>query len=819
MRDRSRSLCVILGSLLFGSSLPAIGDAVAVGLAAMTLEELMEVEVTLTGRGETPLYETAAAVFVLSADDIRRSGATSIAEALRLIPGMVVARVDANKWAISARGFNGRFANKLLVQIDGRSVYTPTFSGVYWEVQDVVLEDVERIEVIRGPGATLWGANAVNGVINVVTSSADQTQGTLAVAAVGTEERGAGTLRYGGRFGERLNWRIWGKYFAHDGFVDVDGRATADDWQLGRSGLRADWAADHDKLMVQTEAHRGEAGQTFRLNELQPPYLRVIDADSQLSGGHVMGRWHHDISPAASWALQLFYDHLDHAEEIFEDVRDTWDMDFQHHTRWGQRHEVVWGVGYRYTSNQTQGSFSTSLNPSGRAQDVFSGFLQDEMSLASGRARLTAGAKFEHNDYTGFQLQPGVRLWWEMRPRHALWAASSRALRVPSQADQDVRLNLLVTPPDTSGAVPLTLFAILGGELKSEELTAFEVGYRGRPTDQLLLDVTAFFNVYRGVRGGRVSGFYTETDPPPLHLLVPVVNINGLDAETWGIELAADWRNVVADGTVLSCDGEVVLARPEAVRFSGLPRDLLEYGDAQQLSLLTSGSIVALEGGLLTTLYGRFEPAADKLEYACLAFSSADGGFTWQFRAVVADSQLTPGAPEGPNESHTARQPDGRLLCVFRVGSGREYAFYRSHSSDEGRTWTHPQPLENAWSVQPRLATLDIGALTLTGGRPGLMLWVCGDGQGASWHPVNLGAHHNNTVAEDALRFLPEVAAATSRSDPPNTSSYTSMVATGPDEVLISYDRLSNGWRGAPGPHGDQDCVFVVRARVTLISK
>jgi iron complex outermembrane receptor protein len=513
----------------------------AVDLASMSLEELMDVEVSLTGRRERPLFETAAAVSVLTADDLRRSGATSIAEALRLIPGMVVAHVDANKWAISARGFNGRFGNKLLVLIDGRSVYTPTFSGVFWEVQDVILEDVERIEVIRGPGATLWGANAVNGIINVVTRSAAETQGSLTTIAAGTEERAAAGLRYGGR-GEHVAWRVYGKAFDRDGFVDAEGGPTADDWWLGRGGLRLDWSAGSDDVMVQAEAHRGDAGQTFRLASLQPPYSRLVDADTKLAGAHVMGRWQRVLRPGSSLVLQLFYDRIDRTELVIDEVRDTWDLDFQHRLGWGRGHETIWGFGYRYTTNETKGSFSVSLDPPGRGEDVISAFVQDAMSLADGRGRLTAGSKFEHNDHTGFEVQPSARLWWELRPSHAVWMATSRALRVPSQADEDVRLQLQVTPPDSSGAVPPTILTGFGADLESEELSAFELGYRSQPASALVVDVAGFFNVYRGVRGGRVGGFYTESEPAPVHLVLPFYNINGLNVETWGLEVAADWR-------------------------------------------------------------------------------------------------------------------------------------------------------------------------------------------------------------------------------------------------------------------------------------
>jgi len=283
--------------------------SLAIDLTTLSLEELMGVEVTLASRKKEKLFETAAAVFVLTREDIRRSGVTSIPEALRLVPGMVVARVDANKWAISARGFNGRFAQKLLVQIDGRSVYTPLFSGVFWEVQDVLWEDVARIEVIRGPGATLWGANAVNGIINIITRTAQESRGGWAAVGGGSEERAFGQVRYGDSGGDGVDYRVYGKYFARDAGVNLQGGRGADAWNMGRGGFRADWAQiKQGELTLQGDVYRGETGQRYRFAIGESPYQRVFDDDTRLAGGNVLGRWRRALSSTSEMAVQLYYD-------------------------------------------------------------------------------------------------------------------------------------------------------------------------------------------------------------------------------------------------------------------------------------------------------------------------------------------------------------------------------------------------------------------------------------------------------------------------------------------------------------------------------
>ena len=547
---------LLTGLLMIWGVLPAWGSAggkdpsVPTDLTELSLEELMNIEVTLASRKEEKLFETAAAIFVITQDDLRRSGVTSLPEALRLVPGMQVARMDANKWAVSARGFNDRFAQKLLVLIDGRTVYTPMFSGVFWEIQDVLLEDVDRIEVIRGPGATLWGANAVNGIINITTKNAHDTQGGLVRVGIGTEERGFGAVRYGGRMAEDACFRFYGKYFVRDAFVVASGEPGADDWSMFRGGFRGDWQVlGRGSLTVQGDLFSGEARETVRIPSLSPPFEQTSEEDIELSGGDVLARWEQAYSPGSDLALQVYYDRNRRMDSVWLLIdRETYDVDFQHRFALGARQEVVWGLGYRFSRDETEGSFLTSFDPAGRSTDLFSAFLQDDVRLVEGRLRLTVGSKFEQNDFSGFEVQPNVRLLWTPHSWQTAWAAVSRAVRTPARVDEDVRLAfqayaseelLPISPP---GSPPFLVTIEGDGNFDSEQLLAFEVGYRIRPIPELFLDIAGFFNDYRDLRAARDTPLSLGTLPGPPHLRIPLVVDNLMEGETYGAEGVAEWQ-------------------------------------------------------------------------------------------------------------------------------------------------------------------------------------------------------------------------------------------------------------------------------------
>ena len=535
------SLILFLLCLIGPVQTPLLAQDQQRDLMELSLEDLMNIEVSLASRKEEPLFGTAAAIAVLTRDDVRRSGTTTIPDALRLIPGMQVARLDANKWAITARGFNSRFASRLLVLIDGRSIYTPLFSGVVWESHDLILADIERIEVIRGPGAALWGANAVNGIINIVTRPVEKTRSDLLKIGAGSEERGFAAWRRDGEF-SGYNYRFYGKYFKRDNFVDASGQQAEDDWQMGRIGWRAErtWEGG-DALVAQGQIYTGERGQIFRFADSQPPYLRSVVDHGRLRGGHVQARWRRPLSASADLRLQVYYDRSSSKDVFLEEQRDTWDVDFQHHFSQGLRHEIVWGLGYRYTADQIVGSTIVSFAPDERGLHLASAFFQDEINLVDDRWRLTIGSKFEHHTYTGGEYQPSLRLRWTPAPRHVLWSAVSRAVRTPSRGESEARLFISPLPPDALfPGSPLVLPEVIGNrDFRSEGLWAWETGWRFRPRDRLLLDLAAFYNFYEKLRVPKVA---QVVDRDSL-LIASLTLSNLLESEARGIEMAADWRS------------------------------------------------------------------------------------------------------------------------------------------------------------------------------------------------------------------------------------------------------------------------------------
>ncbi len=373
-------------------------------LFSMNLEELMQMEVTSVSKKKQNLSDSAAAIFVITTDDIKRSGVTSIPDALRMAPGINVGQIDSNKWAITSRGFNGRFSNKLLVLIDGRTVYSPTFSGVYWEVQDTMLEDIERIEVIRGPGAALWGANAVNGVINIITKHAADTQNGLAAAGVGTHEKVFGQGRYGVSFNDTTHARIYAKGFKRDSFGHSTGGDADDDWDMGRTGFRVDSQLSAANLLtVHGDIFKGDIDQTVNLVNL-PPANSIVHDDAETQGWNMVTSWQHTLSATSELQLQLYYDHFERDEVFLDENRDIINIDFHHRFGFGQKNDIIYGLGYHYTSDNLQGFPYMTYQPSNRYDEVFSGFIHDEITLLS-NLWLTLGAKCEHNDYTGSEVK------------------------------------------------------------------------------------------------------------------------------------------------------------------------------------------------------------------------------------------------------------------------------------------------------------------------------------------------------------------------------------------------------------------------------
>jgi len=511
-------------------------------LTQASLEDLMNVRVTSVSRKEQKLSKVAAAIYVITQEDIRRSGATTIPDLLRMVPGLDVAQVDANAWAISSRGFNDQIANKLLVLIDGRSVYDPMFSGVFWDQQNVPLEDIERIEVIRGPGATVWGANAVNGVINIITKSSKATQGGLVTAGAGSSEA-HGLIQYGGKIGSEGTYRIFGGYDNYDQLVDEFGQPAADGWHLDHGGFRSDWdLSGRDALTVEGDILAGRERQTLNsFVSLSPPLSGEFSDAIRPGAGDLLGRWTHTFLGRSDIALQVYYDGVNRTALGVRELYHTFDMDFQHHLAFGSRQDVVWGFEHRHTSDDILPGYAISLNPASRSENLSSAFLQDEFRLADSLS-LTLGSKLEHNSYTGFEAEPSARLVWSPAERQTLWAAVSRAIRQPSRTDVNIRVNDAAFPGP--GGVNTLVSTFGNPNFKSEEVLAYELGYRVEPIDRVSLDLATFYNVYQNLRTVEPEAPTFESTPLPPHVLIPQMFGNGMHGRTYGAELSADWSVV-----------------------------------------------------------------------------------------------------------------------------------------------------------------------------------------------------------------------------------------------------------------------------------
>jgi len=499
-------------------------------LKKMSLEELMSLDVTSVAKQPEPYGQAPAAIQVVTGEDIQRSGASSIPEALRLADNLQVAQKNSHNWAISARGFNTALANKLLVLIDGRSVYTPLFSGVFWDVQDYLLEDIDRIEVISGPGGTLWGANAVNGVINITTKSAKETQGLYTEAGGGTWLQDFAGVRYGGVLASNVYYRVYGKYFDRGDEVYPNGDNASDSWRMGQGGFRIDSeASPQNPLTLQGDFYLG--------NENVP-----TGGDAQTGGGNILGRWTHTFADDSDMSLQMYYDRTHLADPIpayaigtfvlapagtLTDDLDTYDVDFQHHFHLGERNNIIWGLGYRFTHEVDDNAPGLAFLPPTLDQNLFSGLVQDEIMLRE-NLFFTLGTKLEHNDYTGFEVEPSARLQWNVTPKQMIWGAVSRAVRTPSRVDRDM-----------SQPAPSSPLVILQGSpgFDSETLIAYELGYRSQLGPKVSASVSTFYNDYNDLRSTTTNSVLNGFGLP-----FPFYFQNNLEGETYGVELGATYQ-------------------------------------------------------------------------------------------------------------------------------------------------------------------------------------------------------------------------------------------------------------------------------------
>jgi iron complex outermembrane recepter protein len=542
-RSFGRRLACLGFILTLGLSTIAVGAAQAppqTDLSRLDVEDLMNIKVTSVSKREQSLSRTAAAVFVINQDDIHRSGATNIPDLLRMAPGVDVEQIDANAWAISIRGFNSRYSNKVLVLIDGRTVYTPSFSGVFWEHLDMPLENIERIEVIRGPGATVWGANAVNGVISIFTKSSKDTKGGLVTAGGGSQTHALGLVQYGGTVGRDGAYRAFGKYFNIGNSAMTDGSSAADHWLSGHGGFRADWdLSSRDSLMVQGDLFANNENQTRRSGFIATPFDRMFTQTLDAAGGDVLARWDHTLAGGSQTSFQTYFDTYRRTDLGVPEVLRTFDLDFQHHFAAGDRHDIVWGLGYRASNSMLSPGYAITFSPPSRTDALYSGFIQDEIRV-SDSLWLTIGAKLEHNAYTGAQTEPSVRLAWSAPGnRRTIWAAASKAIRQPSRADTAIETDMQRIPIGPDAVQVLRFFG--NPHIKNEELRDYELGYRAEFTKTLSLDATTFLSFYH----------HLETiEPQPLVIIpgspvqfqIPMLYDNKADAVTYGGELSLRWN-------------------------------------------------------------------------------------------------------------------------------------------------------------------------------------------------------------------------------------------------------------------------------------
>ncbi|HVO62080.1 MAG TPA: TonB-dependent receptor [Terriglobales bacterium] len=517
-------------------------DQQAKNLAQLSLEQLGNVEVTTATKTPEQVWKTSAAIFVITQDDIERSGATSIPEALRLAPGVEVARIDRNKWSIGIRGFGSRLNRSVLVLIDGRTVYTTLLAGTYWEVQNVMLEDVDRIEVIRGPGATIWGPNAVNGVINIITKRAKDTHGALVSVGGGNVDEGFFNARYGGGNAKTFDYRIYALGFDRGPEHHPNGD-DYDRWRAAQGGFRMDWNRnDRDSFTLQGDLYDEGAGETVTATTYAPPYSQVVRGTAMLSGGNVLGRWERNFGDGQGLQLQAYYDRTNRTEPNFKDVRDTVDVDFLDRFRAASRHQISWGFGARASHGHNPTIVSgLFFRPSSRTDQLYTGFFQDDIDVIHNRLTFTIGTKLLKTNYTGLQFQPTGRILWTPTDKQTVWAAFTHALRTPSDAERAFYLTGLVGL--APGGVPLFARFNANPDFNSEQLNGYEAGYRRLFGTKFYFDVAAFYNHYSNLFSEDITGGpFLETNPAPAHLLIPAEFGNGLLGTTKGIEIAPEWK-------------------------------------------------------------------------------------------------------------------------------------------------------------------------------------------------------------------------------------------------------------------------------------
>jgi iron complex outermembrane receptor protein len=509
-------------------------------LTQVSIETLMDMAISSASKKEQPVSRTAAAVFVLTQEDIRRSGMTTLPDVLRLVPGLEVAQIDASNWAVSSRGFNGRFANKLLVLIDGRSLYSPEFAGVFWQVEDLMLEDIDRIEVIRGPGATLWGANAVTGVINILTKKAKDTQGGLLTVGGGMQERGFTGARYGMSNGENLSYRFYGNYFNRGEFQNANGAGAGDDWDGLRSGFRIDaQPSSKDSLIVEGDLYRDAAHSQTHIATFTPPFNITPLTQTISFGGDVLGRWTRTNSARSDFSLQMYYDGISRDDVIVDAAIHVFDIDFLDHLSLGTRHDLIWGGSYRSSTDSTSTSSSASFNPSSLGTNLASVFFQDEIAILPNRLWFTPGIRFEHTPFTDYDVEPSGRLLWSVSQDQSLWVSAALPERTPQRSERGLHDITTVFPGPGGSLTSVDLFG--GPAAGDEDMLDFEAGYRAQVTKTVSLDLSTFYDHYKDLQTREPGAPFFSANPVP-HVVVPLYYANEMHGTGYGGELSLGWK-------------------------------------------------------------------------------------------------------------------------------------------------------------------------------------------------------------------------------------------------------------------------------------
>ena len=518
----------LLLAALVTTTLPVSAEDSLYALKQMSLDELADLRISTATHRSERLEDTAAAIHVLTTEDIRRSGATSLPELLRSVPGLNVARISATEWAVSARGFNNQFANKLLVMVDGRSVYTPFFSGVLWDELNIVMQDIERVEIVRGPGGSTWGANAVNGVINIITRHAEDTQGTLLSITAG-DLQSEMVLRNGFKAGESGHARVWAKLHQNDRLAGTPDDSRDIRWRGGRAGFRGDWEMGGGSLMVE--------GESFRELKRQ---------ERAYSGAHILGQWSRTNGEARD-ELRAYFNRftLNHWMVLNNGARaelDTFDLGYRHHFAPIGGHNLIAGVGYRNVASDAQMMPPAGVSRSSRTDQLFSAFAEDTLALAE-RLQLTVGVKVEHNEFTGVEWQPSARMRWTPTKGSTLWASVARAVRTPSIIEDSARLTSYIEPRAFTNGLPLFVNSAGNPNLNAERLIAYELGYRAQVSPRLSFDASVFLNDYdRLLTVDMIGTPRLVPSLPSPYLTWNALAGNALKGKARGFELSMDYR-------------------------------------------------------------------------------------------------------------------------------------------------------------------------------------------------------------------------------------------------------------------------------------